>query len=231
MGACIECQTNQIPCEFWEGGPGVEKSWSFSELGTPNLTHLEYGDFGVEWEVGWAIEYGVAPQTRDVRLRLRAQAFATHPLGNGWLQLDQDLPYQVTLTTGRCDSGYTVVTIPTPEELLEEFQAKYPGTNFTGEVKLQSLYVWSWAASTDYHGGTAHIKARQRLTSSRNGCGFLGDVDGDGKVTVGDIGVIASGANFGKTVEEAADQCADVNGDGFVNTYDLGIVANLVGRN
>jgi uncharacterized protein (DUF2141 family) len=50
------------------------------------------------------------------------------------------------------------------------------------------------------------------------------DVNGDGKVDMKDIGLVAKA--FGSTESRARwNPAADVNGDGIVNMFDLGLVA------
>jgi uncharacterized protein (DUF2141 family) len=58
---------------------------------------------------------------------------------------------------------------------------------------------------------------------------ILGDVNGDGKVDMKDIAIVA--AAFGSTPSSPRwDPRADVNGDGKVNMLDVAIVASNFGK-
>ncbi|MCB9850170.1 MAG: PKD domain-containing protein [Phycisphaerales bacterium] len=55
-------------------------------------------------------------------------------------------------------------------------------------------------------------------------CDDPADVNCDGWINAGDIGIIASRINFGQS--QPSNPRADVDGDGFVNAFDIGLVAN-----
>jgi len=51
-----------------------------------------------------------------------------------------------------------------------------------------------------------------------------GDCNGNGRVDIGDLGMIIRADNFNKSIDKAAQPDADVNGNGRVDILDLGIV-------
>jgi uncharacterized protein (DUF2141 family) len=58
---------------------------------------------------------------------------------------------------------------------------------------------------------------------------ILGDVNGDGKVDMRDLGIVAKA--FGSTpLDPRWNPAADLNGDGVVNMVDIGIVAINFGK-
>lgn len=110
---------------------------------------------------------------------------------------------------------------------------QYPiGSKNTLQQAINSAQaVYARVSSTQNEIDNAVDALSRALQTFKNSVitGLYGDVTGDGKVTIGDLGVIA--INYGKDTNSPdwnVIKHADINGDGRIDILDLAIIANLI---
>ena len=134
------------------------------------------------------------------------------------------------ITSGMKAKSGTWVNLSARANQGFEFQGWYEGENliseqssFSYQMEAKDTYLTAqYIYNPDNPGDPA-----SKGTNIDNGEGILGDVNGDGAVTVTDAVIIVN-IILGKNTNEAYEKAADLNKDGNVNVTDVVMTINII---